>query len=785
MQVHDTNTTVGCTSQLSAPRALELLAPARDLAVGQAAILAGADAVYIGGPSFGARAAAGNSIEDLTTLCSFAHRFGARVYLTLNTLLCDEELSAAERLIQQAQDAGVDALIIQDLSLLRMPALAHMEIHASTQMNIDSLAKVDFCRACHFSQIVIPREFSLAQIREFCQSRPDTRFEVFVAGAMCVSVSGICHISELMTGRSANRGACAQICRLPMTLFQRQRPRSSRGDVAASAKTPAVPLVKDKEIAHGHLLSMKDNLRLEQLEDLVLAGAVSFKIEGRLKDRDYVVNQVSAFRERLDQIIARYSTKFKRASLGLCHHGFTPDLSKTFNRGFTSAYLQGDNSALVDIRTPKNLGEELGIVQSLKVLPTYGRKADKGEHTTPSSRHGKGKSRVSGRVPASQTVRRDSNAEAGDSALALGALGEASCCIALQLKVPCTLNNGDSFTFFTPQAELTGFRVNRISASDQAMHSEHSEAAHGVTVAAGSIVYLYVPKAVAGLKVGTTLYRNVDTLFIKEINMPQALTRQVSLRAVIDVSPTQLSISFADAYGRSGTKSLPLPWGEQGRAGASGSSGASGAEEGGSGDLAPLKPEVMVAKLTKLGSSYVVLSPEDITLHGDLALVKLPLSAFNQLRRQAFAAYEQAIALTRTQALALGVPYLDATAGISAPLYQPLTADELSKLTYPESVIDPRLLTNHSGRAFFQHQGEGAVTTVVGKTITSPLSPPDALVSKAVMTCRHCLIKEHAVCHKEGGKTSGYFLRIGKFDFDIVTDCRKCLMYLVPHQEHD
>ena len=282
------------------PRRLELLAPAKNLAVGQAALLAGADAIYIGGPSFGARAAAGNSIEDITALCSMAHLLGARVYLTVNTLLYDTELSAVEALLAQARVAGVDALIVQDLALLSMSTLQDMEIHASTQMNIDTLEKVEFCRQLHFSQVVLPREFSLEQIRSFCQAFPDTRFEVFVSGAMCVSVSGICYISEMMTGRSANRGACAQICRLPMTLYKKQG-------------TELDPKV-DTEIASGHLLSMKDNLRLNQLEDLVAAGASSFKIEGRLKDHDYVVNQVAAFRERLDKIIAQNPELYRRAS---------------------------------------------------------------------------------------------------------------------------------------------------------------------------------------------------------------------------------------------------------------------------------------------------------------------------------------------------------------------------------------------------------------------------------------------------------------------------------------
>lgn len=953
---------VGALMNASASRTLELLAPAKDLAIGQAAILAGADAVYIGGPSFGARAAAGNSMEDLATLCAFAHRFGARVYLTLNTLLYNEELSEVERLIAQARDVGVDALIIQDVALLGMNSLKQMEIHASTQMNIDSLAKVDFCRAWNFSQIVLPREFSLKQIREFCQNRPDIRFEVFVAGAMCVSVSGICYISEMMTGRSANRGACAQICRLPMTLYQRQSLNSSRerGNVGNSADTDKIAgvamesltaktalqgrnaidadanrvfgegqngsglviadIAKIKEIAHGHLLSMKDNLRLAQLEDLVLAGAVSFKIEGRLKDRDYVVNQVSAFRERLDQIIAKYPALYKRASLGICHHAFKPDLCKTFNRGFTSNYLQGDNSALVNARTPKNLGEELGIVKSIKELATYacsqnvgpqqgqrqklgqqqGRNDSKGKQVFIDPRYGHNHRLVKTKGRKLATIK-DAKSESAMKAREVAVHGEFSCCIALQLKTACTLNNGDSFAFFTPKAELTGFRVNRISITDtnkeaevragfahgtikQGVMSAHSEEAdssklsHGVTVPAKTVVYLYVPKAVDGLSVGAMLYRNVDTLFIKELNRPQAITRQVPLKALIAISSTEFSISFADAYGRSATKSLALPFSvdhnqtviegqKQGVISAEStitatttgattttannsttvSAIAANAEQASikskrTSELVPLKREVVIEKLTKLGSPYVTLSAEDVSIHGDLSLAKLPLSVFNQLRRQAFMAYEKVVGLTRMQALALRVPYLDSPDGTSATLYKMPKQDAAAKLRYPETVLDQRLMLNHCSQEFYQHgkislEGKqqaitrvgnadsGAVSEVtsdgdgIGKTAalilssdvlttttttattetqkktkikhiskatvtTSPLSPSVELMNKAVMTCRHCLIKEHALCYKEGGKTSNYFLHIGKFDFDIVTDCRKCLMYLVPHQDH-
>lgn len=772
--------------QMKTPRRLELLAPAKNIDVGQAAILAGADAVYIGGPSFGARAAAGNTMEEIASLCAFAHRFGARVYLTVNTLLYDEELDAVERMLAQAQDAGVDALIVQDPALLSMPSLQNMEIHASTQMNIDTLEKVDFCRSLHYSQIVLPREFSLEQIREFCQQRPDTRFEVFVSGAMCVSVSGICYISELMTGRSANRGACAQICRLPMTMYQRHRDSTEL-----------------QEIAHGHLLSMKDNLRLAQLEDLVAAGASSFKIEGRLKDHDYVVNQVSAFRERLDRIIAQHPELYVRASLGSCVHGFTPDLYKTFNRGFTHAYLQDDNTALVDPRTPKNLGEELGVVRNISA---EGGSLGKGEKKAKAFARGRGQGKASA---------------ASFSGAGAGGAG-AGIRIELQLAVGCTLSNGDSFTFFDEQGELTGFRVNRISVKEVAKGARPQRAraqevrgaqsparAKGandssagvsdssVKVAKGSTVYLHVPKSVAGLHAGVTLYRNVDTLFIKSINMPQALTRQVPLQACITIAPERMTITFKDDYGRSGQASLDLPvmFEPKSDTPTGQSSEQQDAQSSPAVPSSALKPEVMVAKLQKLGSPFVSLPAENVELKGDLQAALLPLSSFNQLRRQAFADYEQTVAYTRKQALTSGVSYLDtAMPYANELLYTPLSASEWQQVKFPERSIDPRLICNQRSREFYlRFLGRGVQSTTTtnandntAETVTlasadeQTLPPPPALISKAVMTCRNCLIKNHATCHKDGGRTSGYFVRIGKYDFDIVTDCRKCLMYLVP-----
>ena len=695
------------------PRVLELLAPAKNYEVGVAALKAGADAIYIGGSGFGARAAAGNSMDDIARLAQLAHRLGARVYLTVNTLLYDDELEQVAALLRAAKDAGVDALIVQDLALLTLPEAQGFELHASTQMNVQSLEQIAWCQAAGMAQVVLPREFSLAQIRACTQAFPDLRFEVFVSGAMCVSVSGACFISEYMTGRSANRGACAQICRLPMELYHCERASAS-----------------DELVASGHLLSMKDNLRLAQLESLVAAGASSFKIEGRLKDHDYVVNQVTAFRQELDAIIARSSGQYRRAALGLAHAAFVPDVTKTFNRGFTSAYLQGDNSALVDIRTPKSLGERIGTVVALKGLT-----------------------------------------------------------VGVKLARAATIANGDSFTFFDAHGELSGFRCNTVSVAPrvaqgaaQGRAKGRANAAQGagaaaqgaaapkgaVSARAGELVYLSLAQALPALKVGQILQRNVDSLFIKAINQPKALSCKVKLHATLTANAQGLTVAFADDWGRSGAAGAP--WSE---------------DEG----VPELKYEVALSKLTKLGDELLSLSPADITVTpGSDSLGRMALSAFNALRRAALERYQEAAARTWAQALAQGAAYLDPNnprapfaglppdlgtlmqrtlcAQLSAPGTAPTT--DATVAVFSAGQIDRRLLTNARSREL--------LTKINGE-----LPPPPArLEAQAVMTCRHCLVKNHGRCKKDGGSTTGYYLKIGKHQFDVVTDCRRCLMYLVP-----
>ncbi len=326
------------------PRTLELLAPARDAATGIAAILAGADAVYIGGPDHGARASAGNSVEDIKRLCETAHRFRARVYVTLNTLIYDDEIAAVERLVSELYAAGVDALIVQDMALLRMniPPIA---LHASTQCDTRTAAKAAFLEACGMSQIVLPRELSLDEIREFARST-SVPLEAFVHGALCVCYSGDCRASLVMGGRSANRGECAQICRLPYDLV------AADGNVLISGR---------------HLLSLRDLNRLDSLRAMADAGVSSFKIEGRLKSRSYVVNVVRAYSLGLDAVCKESDGLYRRMSAGEVEYELTPDVSRVFNRGFTSYFLRDTRpgkDSLLSARTPKFVGEKIGAASS-------------------------------------------------------------------------------------------------------------------------------------------------------------------------------------------------------------------------------------------------------------------------------------------------------------------------------------------------------------------------------------------------------------------------------------
>ncbi|TVL51503.1 protease [Shewanella algae] len=320
---------------------LELMAPAKNADFGIEAIRHGADAVYIGGPAFGARHTAGNSVEDIARLCEFAHRYHAQVFVTFNTILLDDELEEANRLIWAVYEAGADAIIVQDLGLLELD-LPPIALHASTQMDNRVPAKVAFLEHVGFSQVVLARELSLSQIRAVA-AETKMRLEFFIHGALCVAYSGQCYISEAYTDRSANRGECSQQCRMPGNLKTRQ------GDIIAS---------------NDHMLSLKDNNQTDNLEALIDAGIRSFKIEGRLKDLSYVKNVTAHYRQQLDAIMAR-RPEFEPSSHGRCRYSFTPDPDKSFNRGKTDYFVNERKADIGDFRTPKYLGVEVGKVSKI------------------------------------------------------------------------------------------------------------------------------------------------------------------------------------------------------------------------------------------------------------------------------------------------------------------------------------------------------------------------------------------------------------------------------------
>jgi len=320
-------------------RKIELLSPAKDVCIAKEAILHGADAVYIGGPDFGARAIARNEVKDIEELCHFAHLYNASVYVALNTIIKDGELHKVEELVWELYFVGVDALIVQDVGILSLH-LPPIALHASTQMDNRTLRKVQFLEQTGFSQVVLAREMTLEGIREIAQNTHIT-LEAFIHGALCVCRSGACYASEYLYNRSANRGECAQCCRLPYDLVD--------GNDEVIVK-------------NSHLLSLKDLNLSSHLESLIDAGVSSFKIEGRLKGMDYVKNITAYYRTQIDKIL-RQRNDLTRSSLGDEHYTFTPNPYKSFNRGFTSYYISGRRDEdITSFHTPKSIGEKIGKV---------------------------------------------------------------------------------------------------------------------------------------------------------------------------------------------------------------------------------------------------------------------------------------------------------------------------------------------------------------------------------------------------------------------------------------
>lgn len=324
-------------------RPIELLAPAKNLECGIEAINHGADAVYIGAPRFGARAAAGNSLADIEALVQYAHLYNVRIYVTVNTILRDDELKETEAMIWDLYRTGVDALIVQDMGLTQLN-LPPIPLHASTQMDNRTVEKVRFLADAGFRQVVLARELSVNEISRIHAACPDTLLEVFIHGALCVSYSGQCYVSEACFGRSANRGECAQFCRLQFDMTD------ADGKVIEKGK---------------HLLSLKDMNQSDNLEELLDSGASSLKIEGRLKDVSYVKNVTAYYRQKLDALFKRRK-EYVRASSGSVKLAFRPQLDKSFSRGFTDYFAHGRNPGIFSFNTPKSLGEEVGTVKEIR-----------------------------------------------------------------------------------------------------------------------------------------------------------------------------------------------------------------------------------------------------------------------------------------------------------------------------------------------------------------------------------------------------------------------------------
>ena len=428
---------------------IELLAPARDAAAGRAAIGCGADALYIGAPRFGAREQAGNSLTDLEVLITFAHRYWARLYITLNTLLRDDELEEAVALVRRLHDMGADGLIIQDLGLLEC-GLPPIPLIASTQMHNHTPERVAFLAAAGFQRVILARELGIGQIRAI-RANSSLELECFIHGALCVSYSGQCYLSLARGGRSGNRGQCAQPCRLPYRLVD----------------------------GHGvqigerqHLLSLRDLNLTGHLGELIDAGITSFKIEGRLKDESYVKNIVTWYRRELDALLE--GRGLRPASSGRVNAAFTPDPAKSFNRRFTTYFLHGRDRTMTAMATPKSIGEPIGTVRSCKdgvlELEAAGPAAAAGSGTGPAA----GGRRSGAREATRSDTRHDHLAGARGRAGTGAPAGSPD-------RRPA-LANGDGLAWFDSRGELQGVRVNRASGL-------RAELDRPVPLSAGTVIY--------------------------------------------------------------------------------------------------------------------------------------------------------------------------------------------------------------------------------------------------------------------------------------------------------
>lgn len=616
---------------------LELLAPARNLECGIAAIDHGADAVYIGAGKFGARVAAGNSIDDIGALCQYAHRFSARVYVTVNTIVYDHELDEVRQLVASLCKAGADALLVQDMALVdivREEAERQgrvLPVHASTQTDNRSASKVAWLATMGFQRVVLARELSLAEMAEIHRQVPGMELEAFVHGALCVSYSGQCYASQYCFHRSANRGECAQFCRLKFNLVD------ANGQQIGPSR---------------HWLSLKDMCRIDRLEEMAAAGICSFKIEGRLKDVAYVKNVVAAYSQALNAVVNRSGGRYRRASLGHVAYSFTPDLRKTFNRGFTGYFIDGADDGIASPDTPKALGEYVGKVKEM---------------------------------------RRDSFNVAGLAAFA----------------------NGDGLCFFDSDRQLQGFRVNRVEEN--------------------RVFPLQMPPQ---LKAGMALYRNADAAMDRLLAKTSA-SRRVNLHLHLDLTDDGLRLTAqvpnTDISAAAEVK-MPHDPARQSQA------------------------ENIQRQLSRLGNT--VYEAALVTMGEGTAEVFIPSSRLADLRRQAIAALDDAIATTTASSPACGDAIATTTTAITPPAYP-----------YPYLYN----VANVTAREVYARQDVDGVEEAFELSGTSDGKPV------LLMRCRHCLRRTLGCCTRDGHQPPKWheplFLVLpDKRRFRLQFNCRDCEM---------
>ncbi|MCX6122038.1 MAG: U32 family peptidase [Ignavibacteriales bacterium] len=606
-----------------AVRRIELLAPAKNLETGRAAINHGADAVYVGAPKFGARAAAGNSLQDITKLVNYAHRYWAKVYVTLNTILYDNELDEALALIRSIHEAGADALIVQDMGLLELD-LPPLPIFASTQTHNYSVKKIQFLEKVGFQRVILARELSLKQLREI-RSSTKIDLEFFIHGALCVSFSGQCYLSQATQGRSANRGECAQPCRLPYTLTD------SSGSVLEENK---------------YLLSLKDLNLSEYLRDLIEAGVSSFKIEGRLKDINYVKNVTAFYRQRIDEIVEKDGS-LVRASSGKTMITFQPHPSKTFNRGFTEHFIRRRSKDILSLHTPKSIGAYLGKVKQ----------------------------------------------------------SERNCFI---LETAEILHTGDGICFFDAQNALQGTNINKIE---------------------GKKIF---PSEAGGIEIGTTIYRNYDYAFAKELQA-DTTKRLVAVRMQFVETNDGFAVYIED---EDGVKIMITKVCEK----------------------TPAKnknhaEETVRRQLTKLGDTIFVCEEMNVVWSQQYFL---PVSVCNELRREGIHQLEEERLILYSRKISFIQP---------------------NNEPYPERQLDYLAnIANRKAEAFYHRHGV--------ENIEKAFELQKGTKGKTVMTMKHCLRFQYGLCMgKNISDAEPLFLQDARNKYQLEFDCEACQMRVVVSNE--